>query len=316
MATLEQIQAKLKKLQAQAEAMLAKKAQVAVDQIRALMLEHGLTTADIEAKAKATRVGKTPEGRASSGKVNVAQNVKTKAAPKYQHPATGATWSGRGRAPRWIAAAKDRTQFLTGGGADTAISTSGRAAKAKTAAGKSATASAGALGHKGQRKGPQPAMYRDPKSGATWSGRGRAPAWLGANRSKFLIDGGSAGAAEGNAPTTPSKPKVVRVVKAASQARAATTAPTKKVTAKKVTAKKVTAKKVAAVKKSVAAKVPAKKADVSKQGASAKKTAARSSVKKIAARKTARKDLATVDTPVATAEVVKTPEVLATEVSS
>ncbi|WP_080428442.1 H-NS family nucleoid-associated regulatory protein [Burkholderia ubonensis] len=30
--------------------------------------------------------------------------------------------------------------------------------------------------------------YRDPKTGATWSGRGRAPAWLvGKNRDRFLI---------------------------------------------------------------------------------------------------------------------------------
>lgn len=32
-----------------------------------------------------------------------------------------------------------------------------------------------------------PPKYMDPKTGATWSGRGRAPAWLGRNRSKFLI---------------------------------------------------------------------------------------------------------------------------------
>ncbi|MBN6209404.1 H-NS histone family protein [Ralstonia pickettii] len=30
--------------------------------------------------------------------------------------------------------------------------------------------------------------YRDPKTGATWSGRGRAPTWIGKNRDKFLID--------------------------------------------------------------------------------------------------------------------------------
>lgn len=31
--------------------------------------------------------------------------------------------------------------------------------------------------------------YRDEKSGATWTGRGRAPAWLaGKNRDDFLID--------------------------------------------------------------------------------------------------------------------------------
>ncbi len=32
-----------------------------------------------------------------------------------------------------------------------------------------------------------PPKYQDPKTGATWTGRGRAPAWLGKNRDKFLI---------------------------------------------------------------------------------------------------------------------------------
>lgn len=32
-----------------------------------------------------------------------------------------------------------------------------------------------------------PPKYQDPKTGKTWSGRGRAPAWLGKNRDRFLI---------------------------------------------------------------------------------------------------------------------------------
>ncbi|GJG98541.1 H-NS histone family protein [Cupriavidus pauculus] len=36
-------------------------------------------------------------------------------------------------------------------------------------------------------KEPLPAKYKDPKSGKSWSGRGRAPAWLGANPKRFLI---------------------------------------------------------------------------------------------------------------------------------
>jgi DNA-binding protein H-NS len=38
-------------------------------------------------------------------------------------------------------------------------------------------------------RGPVPAKYRDPKTGATWSGRGRTPAWLKdvKNRDRFLI---------------------------------------------------------------------------------------------------------------------------------
>ena len=41
MATLEQIQTKMKRLQEQADVMLAKQAQKVVDQIRRMMLEHG-----------------------------------------------------------------------------------------------------------------------------------------------------------------------------------------------------------------------------------------------------------------------------------
>ncbi|MDP1329472.1 H-NS family nucleoid-associated regulatory protein, partial [Klebsiella pneumoniae] len=39
-----------------------------------------------------------------------------------------------------------------------------------------------------QAKSIVPPKYRDPKTGATWSGRGRAPAWIGKNRDRFLIE--------------------------------------------------------------------------------------------------------------------------------
>ncbi len=34
---------------------------------------------------------------------------------------------------------------------------------------------------------PLPPKYLNPKTGETWSGRGRAPTWLGKNRARFLI---------------------------------------------------------------------------------------------------------------------------------
>lgn len=41
----------------------------------------------------------------------------------------------------------------------------------------------------GAPRGPVAAKYRDPKTGETWSGRGRAPAWIaGKDKTKFLID--------------------------------------------------------------------------------------------------------------------------------
>jgi len=45
-----------------------------------------------------------------------------------------------------------------------------------------------AEGSGSQKKPALPPKYMDPKTGATWSGRGRAPSWIGKNRNRFLID--------------------------------------------------------------------------------------------------------------------------------
>lgn len=63
----------------------------AVSQVRALVAEYGLTAQDVFPAGKAA--GKS--GRSSS-------TAGTKVAPKYRDPATGQTWTGRGKAPRWI----------------------------------------------------------------------------------------------------------------------------------------------------------------------------------------------------------------------
>ena len=57
---------------------------------RALIQEHSLTAADVFPAAK-------PKGSVG--------------APKYRDPATGATWTGRGKPPNWING-KDRAPFL------------------------------------------------------------------------------------------------------------------------------------------------------------------------------------------------------------
>ena len=65
----------------------------AVAQARAIVEEFGLTQQDV-----------FPVGRARSA-------VKgSKVAAKYRDPATGATWTGRGKAPRWIQD-QDRAAF-------------------------------------------------------------------------------------------------------------------------------------------------------------------------------------------------------------
>ncbi|WP_308112556.1 MULTISPECIES: H-NS histone family protein [Paraburkholderia] len=172
----------MKKLHAQAEALAAKKVHAVVEQIRKLMLEHGLTTEDIEAKASAKRAAKGLKVSVAAGKTKAAIGEKTKAAPKYQYPKTGATWTGHGRAPAWLANVKDRSKFLIACGAEaTVATTAGAVSKAKAADKKTASKTVGVGAGKGQPKGAQPALYLDPKSGATWS------AAAGARRRGWLV---------------------------------------------------------------------------------------------------------------------------------
>jgi DNA-binding protein H-NS len=139
MATLEQIQVRMKKLQAQAEVLIARRAQHALDQIRELMIKHGLTTRDIEARAKAKRDRASAERLGLRiGKLKSAGATKGKLPPKYRDPKTGATWSGHARPPAWIKNVKDRTRFLidgSGAAVDAAVSVKAKPA-AKKAAGK------------------------------------------------------------------------------------------------------------------------------------------------------------------------------------
>jgi DNA-binding protein H-NS len=115
MPTLEQIQAKLKKLQAQAEALIAKRAQSVLNDIRKLMDEHGLTTADIDAHSSTRKPRGRPAGTTSKAKSKEKAAANAKLPAKYRNPKTGATWSGWARPPLWIKDVKDRTKFLIDG---------------------------------------------------------------------------------------------------------------------------------------------------------------------------------------------------------
>ena len=67
----------------------------AVATVRATIQEYGLTQGDV-----------FPAGRARSTSAAKGNKV----AAKYRDPATGATWTGRGKAPRWIQD-QDRAAF-------------------------------------------------------------------------------------------------------------------------------------------------------------------------------------------------------------
>ncbi len=96
MANLQELLAQREALEKQIAQQRQAEASDALNKVRELVKEFGLTESDIFGKGKAA--GSTK----SAGK---------KVAPKYRDPATGNTWTGRGIAPKWLQG-KDKAQFL------------------------------------------------------------------------------------------------------------------------------------------------------------------------------------------------------------
>ena len=91
-ATYQQLTEQIKALQLQAEEARKRELRDAVGQAQDIVRKYGLTQEDVFPPVR---------GKLSTG---------SKVAPKYRDPATGATWTGRGKAPKWIQD-QDREQF-------------------------------------------------------------------------------------------------------------------------------------------------------------------------------------------------------------
>jgi DNA-binding protein H-NS len=97
MATYKELKAQAEALLQQAEA--ARRAEIAavIVEIHARMKEFGISPADLKGGAKKTK-------------------SRSVVAAKYRNSATGDTWSGRGRVPRWLASelskGRSRDEFL------------------------------------------------------------------------------------------------------------------------------------------------------------------------------------------------------------
>lgn len=74
------------------EAVLREKAD-GIAKAKHIIEQYDLTASDLFSRKAGVRI--------SGGKV----------APKYRNPSTGDTWTGRGKAPKWIEG-RDRTNFL------------------------------------------------------------------------------------------------------------------------------------------------------------------------------------------------------------
>ncbi|MDR5774105.1 MULTISPECIES: H-NS histone family protein [unclassified Caballeronia] len=116
MVTLAQLETQIQKLQRRADALRERKSSEVIANIRALMQEYGLTTADLDKSDSSPGVKK--RGRPVGSK-NVASSrkavKKSKMPPKYRDPASGLTWSGHARPPAWIKDVADRSVYLIDG---------------------------------------------------------------------------------------------------------------------------------------------------------------------------------------------------------
>jgi len=92
----EEIQAKIADLQAQAARVKAEEKAQAIEAARAMIDSYGITARDL--------------GLDKAPKAKTGPKAGNKIAAKYRDPQSGATWSGRGKTPKWINGA-DRSQY-------------------------------------------------------------------------------------------------------------------------------------------------------------------------------------------------------------
>ncbi|MGY6271160.1 H-NS histone family protein [Achromobacter denitrificans] len=99
------IEKEINKLQKKAEILQTKRRKPVISSIITSMREYDITPDEIIAAYGASKPGRAAPGRRkASPAARPANAAKRAVAPKYRHPQTGETWSGRGKAPRWLAA--------------------------------------------------------------------------------------------------------------------------------------------------------------------------------------------------------------------
>ncbi|AOJ73380.1 MULTISPECIES: H-NS histone family protein [Burkholderia] len=97
--TFSDVKAQIEALQIEADALRAAEIEAVLADVRAKVAEYGLTEQDVFGRKRTTRAKDTSTSKPQS-------------VPKYRDPKSGATWSGKGRAPAWIANAKRRERYL------------------------------------------------------------------------------------------------------------------------------------------------------------------------------------------------------------
>lgn len=96
MANYKELSAQIAALMTKAEAARKAERNAVLIEIRARMAEYNITVSDLNLTG-------------AKGRRNGAHNS---VPPKYRHPSTGETWSGRGLRPRWLVAELENGKTL------------------------------------------------------------------------------------------------------------------------------------------------------------------------------------------------------------
>ena len=92
----DELRAKAAEILAQAEQVKSEERQKTIDTVRVMIQTYDITARDL--------------GLDKSVKAKTGPRPGQKVVPKYRDPLSGATWSGRGKTPRWINGT-DRSQY-------------------------------------------------------------------------------------------------------------------------------------------------------------------------------------------------------------
>jgi len=93
----EELQAKAAEILAQAEQVKAEEKAQSIAMAKTMISAYGITAKDLG-------LDKSPKAKSGPKPGN-------KVSPKYRDPHSGATWSGRGKTPKWINGATDRSVY-------------------------------------------------------------------------------------------------------------------------------------------------------------------------------------------------------------
>ena len=140
MSKLTALKKQIAALEAQAERIAKEEMSSAIAKIKDIMAEFNLTIEHLTQAVGGKRAAKKTRAKVAS-------------VAKYADPRTGKTWSGFGRAPGWIAGAKNRDAFLV----DKSVA-AGSAAKTPAAAKKASVKAAKAV--KVAKKAAKPAARK------------------------------------------------------------------------------------------------------------------------------------------------------------